>query len=136
MLNVKENTDIHTFAKQLEEHLGPDFWVLVENKPPAAKAHFNAFEENNFPLPKDLELFYRDTNGTSLTWGDNEQLHSSLGHFQIVHLELIRSGLKIFSRVRGPYRDRDLPGLGLTRDIPGLTWTILSLKKRTWRRFI
>ena len=23
MLNVKENTDIHTFAKHLEEHLGP-----------------------------------------------------------------------------------------------------------------
>ena len=35
MLNVKENTDIHTFAKQLENHLGSDYWVMVENKPPA-----------------------------------------------------------------------------------------------------
>ena len=90
---MKENTDIHTFARQLEDHLGSNFWVLVENKPPAAQAHFNAFEENNFPIPNDLELFYRDTNGTSLTWGDNDQLHSSLGHLQIVRLELIRLGL-------------------------------------------
>ena len=73
---------------------------MVENKPPAAKAHFSAFEENNFPIPKDLELFYRDTNGTSLTWGDNEHLHSSLGHFQIVRLELIRQGFKILRDVQ------------------------------------
>lgn len=90
MLNVKENTDIHAFANQLQDHLGAEFWVLVENKPPAAKAHFKSFEENNFKLPNDLELFYRDTNGTSLTWGENAQLHSKLGHFQIVRLELIR----------------------------------------------
>ena len=47
-------------------------------------------------------LGIQPTNGTSLTWGDNEQLHSSLGHFQIVRLELIRNGSKILSQVPGP----------------------------------
>ena len=80
MLHTKKDTDIHEFSRQLKTHLGDDFWVSIDNRPPAGPGLLRLFEENNFKLPRSMHHLYSDTNGISLTWGSNSTPAESSGH--------------------------------------------------------
>lgn len=80
MLHTKKDTDIHEFARQLKTHLGDEFWVSIDNRPPAGPGNLRLFEENNFKLPRNMHRLYSDTNGISLTWGNNSTPAESSGH--------------------------------------------------------
>ena len=108
MLTIKKDTDVHEFSRQLKDHLGEDFWVMIwdwklskpqfkskvyrpvslipiqlENRAPAGPGNLKLFEENNFKLPKNFHHLYSDTNGVSLTWGHNSSPTEVKGHLGI-----------------------------------------------------
>merc|ERR1712227_253606 len=83
MLTMKKETDIHEFSRQLKDHLGEDFWVMLESRAPAGPGNLKLFGENNFKLPKNFHHLYSDTNGVSLTWGHNSSPTDVKGHLGI-----------------------------------------------------